>query len=131
MTLSAETQVRASVDLLRVVQVNTTTAEAAIAAVEEYGADPETLLIRLGVMQLLKLQLDSLRAIDEDDAQLLAAYRHWVEVGLDYMGPAPEATGRDYALASSVLNVEMHFALGGRTPVGGRGAIPFESSDES
>ncbi|RUP04389.1 MAG: hypothetical protein EKK34_14710 [Mycobacterium sp.] len=131
MTMPAGTQGRVSVGLLRLVQVNTTTAEAAIAAVEEYGADPETLLIRLGVMQLLKLQLESLRAIDEDEAALLASYRRWVEVGLDYMGPAPETTGRDYALASSLLNVEMHFASGGRTPVGGRGAIPFELAGES
>ncbi|WP_162625401.1 hypothetical protein [Mycolicibacterium llatzerense] len=116
-----------TVDVLRTIQVGTTAAEAAIAAVEDYGADAGTLLVRLGVLQILHVQMEDLRPRDDEEVRLLGAYRNWVDVALDYMGPAPTTTAHDYLTASGALSVEVLLASGADVPRGGRGSVPLAS----
>jgi hypothetical protein len=103
--------------VLRAVQVGTATAQAAIDAVEQYGADADTLVLRLGVVQLLKLQQEDMAGEDED-AYLIEAYRNWIGVALRYYGPEPDATLREYARASATLSAELQIAAV-RPPVPG------------
>jgi len=94
---------------LRAVQVGAETAQAAIDAVERFGLDGETALIRFGVVQLLQLQADDLTAEGEDD-HLLDAYQRWIAVALRYYAPEPAADNREYAHAAAILAAELTLA---------------------
>jgi hypothetical protein len=111
--------------------VGTAAAEAAIAAVEDVGADAGTLLVRLGVLQMLHVQMQDLRPCNDGDARLLDAYRGWVDVALDYMGPAPTTVPHDYLAATAALTVEVLLASGADVPHGGRGAVALASVSQS
>jgi hypothetical protein len=106
-------------------------AEAAISAMEECGADPGTLLLRYGVIQMLNIQSQDLRASNDVEQRLLDVYKHWIEVALNYMGPAPDVTSRDYLYASATLTAELHLASGGKVPQGGRGAVQVAPMSQS
>lgn len=95
--------------ILRAVQVGAATAQAAIDAVEQFGADAHTLLLRLGVVGLLQIQLEDMTA-EGDEAPLLDAYRNWIGVAVRYYGPNPEADLREYMQAAASLSVELNIA---------------------
>jgi hypothetical protein len=95
--------------ILRAVQVGATTAQAAIDAVEQFGADANTLLLRLGVVKLLNIQQEDLNAEGEEEP-LLAAYRDWIDVALRYYAPDPDADLREYVRAAAVLSAELRIA---------------------
>jgi hypothetical protein len=92
--------------VVRAVQVGAETAQAAIDAVERFGLDGETALLRFGVVQLIQLQADDLTA-EGDDAHLLDAYQRWIAVALRYYAPAPGADSREYAHAAAILSAEL------------------------
>jgi len=94
---------------LRAVQVGAETAQSAIDAVERFGLDGETALIRFGVVQLLQLQADDLAA-EGEDAHLLEAYQQWIAVALRYYAPDPDADNREYAHAAAILSAELQLA---------------------
>jgi hypothetical protein len=92
--------------VVQAVQVGAETAQAAIDAVERFGLDAETGLLRFGVIQLLQLQADDLTA-EGDDGLLLEAYQRWIAVALRYYAPEPAADGREYAHAAAILSAEL------------------------
>jgi hypothetical protein len=95
---------------LPLVQAGTTTAQAAIDAVEQFGADPDTLGLRLSVMRLLFLQQEDMTATG-DDEELLAAYRDWLNVATRSYGPEPgAATDREYSRSAAILLAELRLA---------------------
>ena len=94
---------------LRAVQVGAETAQAAIDAVERFGLDGETALIRFGIVQLLQLQANDLPA-EGEDAHLLDAYQQWIAVALRYYAPHPDADNREYAHAAAILSAELQLA---------------------
>jgi len=94
------------VSVARAVQVGAETAQAAIDAVERFGLDGDTALLRFGVVQLLHLQADDLTA-DGDDGYLLDAYQRWIAVALRYYAPEPEADEREYAHSAAILSAEL------------------------
>jgi hypothetical protein len=95
--------------VLRTVQVGTTTAQAAIDAVEQFGADANTLLLRLGVVKLLSIQQEDLKA-EGGEAPLLDAYQKWIDVALRYYAPDPDADLREYMQTAALLSVELQIA---------------------
>jgi hypothetical protein len=95
--------------LLPLVQVGTTTGQAVIDAVEQFGADQDTLPLRLSVIRLLLLQQEELSATG-DEKILLDAYRDWLNVAARYLGPQPGATSREYARAAAILLAELRLA---------------------
>ncbi len=95
--------------VVRAVQVGAETAQAAIDAVERFGLDGETALLRFGVVQLLQLQADDMTA-EGDDAHLLDAYQRWIAVALRYYAPQPEADDREYAHTAAILSAELRLA---------------------
>jgi hypothetical protein len=99
------------VSALRAVQVGAETAQAAIDAVERFGLDGDSALIRFGVVQILQLQADDLTAAGED-AHLLDAYQRWIAVALRYYAPDPDADDREYAHAAAILSAELRLASG-------------------
>lgn len=95
--------------VVRAVQVGAETAQAAIDAVERFGLDGDSALIRFGVVQILQLQADDLTA-EGDDAHLLDAYQRWIAVALRYYAPDPDADDREYAHAAAILSAELRLA---------------------
>ena len=95
--------------VLPMVQVGVTAAQAAVDAVEQFGADADTLLLRVGVVQLLKFQVEDMNA-EGEDAPLLDAYRNWIDVALRYYGPDPDADLREYIRTSAILTAELRIA---------------------
>jgi hypothetical protein len=96
--------------LLPLVQVGTATGQAVIDAVEQFGADQDTLPLRLSVLRLLLLQQEELSATG-DEKILLDAYRDWLNVAARYLGPEPgAATDREYARAAAILLAELRLA---------------------
>jgi hypothetical protein len=94
---------------LRAVQVGAETAQAAIDAVERFGLDGETALLRFGIVQLLQLQANDLPA-EGEDTHLLDAYQRWIAVALRYYAPQPDADNREYAHAAAILSAELQLA---------------------
>jgi hypothetical protein len=92
--------------VLRVAQVGTATAQAAIEAVEEFGVDTDTLTIRLGVMQLLQIQQEGMEP-EEGEMPLLEAYANWIETALRYYAPDSDTSVREYARAAALLSAEL------------------------
>jgi hypothetical protein len=96
--------------LVPAVQVGTKTVQAAIDAVDDFGADSNTLSIRLSVVRLLLLQQEDMTATGEEE-HLLAAYRDWLNVASRYFGSPPRsATDREYARSSAILLAELRLA---------------------
>jgi hypothetical protein len=95
--------------VVRAVQVGAETAQAAIDAVDRFGLDAETALLRFGVVQLLQLQANDMAA-EGDEAQLLDAYQRWIAVALRYYAPEPDADDREYAHAAAILSAELRLA---------------------
>lgn len=91
------------------VQVGAETAQAAINAVERFGLDGETALLRYCVVQLLQLQANDLKS-EGEDAHLLDAYQRWIAVALRYYAPEPGADDREYAHSSAILSAELGLA---------------------
>jgi hypothetical protein len=115
--------------VLGVVRVGTAAAQAAIDAVEQFGADGETLVLRLGVVQLLHVQEENMTA-EGEDVQLLDAYRKWIDVALRYYGPEPDADLPEYVRTSAMLSAELQIAdLRPRSSGDGSTAAPVASVD--
>lgn len=96
--------------LLPMVQVGTATVQAAIDAIEKFGADIDTFAIRLTVVRLLHLQQEEMTAAG-DDEKLLEAYRAWLNVAIRYFGSESETTtNREYARAAAILFAELRLA---------------------
>lgn len=98
-----------AVSVVRVVQVGAETAQAAINAVERFGLDSDTALMRFGMVQLLQLQANDLKA-EGEDAHLLDAYQRWIAVALRYYAPEPGADDREYAHSAAILSAELGLA---------------------
>jgi oligoendopeptidase F len=114
--------------ILRAVQVGATTAQAAIDAVEQFGADANTLLLRLGVVKLLNIQQEDLNAETEEEP-LLNAYRNWIDVALRYYAPDPDADLREYVQASAMLSAELRIASLRQPSPGDDGAVPTATAE--
>lgn len=95
--------------LLPLVQVGTTTGQAVIDAVGQFGADQDTLTLRMSVIRLLLLQQEEMTATG-DEKILLDAYRDWLNVVARYLEPEPQATEREYARAAAILLAELRLA---------------------
>ena len=95
--------------VLPLVRVGTSALQSAIDAVERFGADADTLAVRLGVAQLLRFQAKDVTAAAEDQP-LLEAYRDWLAVAEEYYRPDTTATERQYARASALLIAEVALA---------------------
>jgi hypothetical protein len=114
--------------ILPAVQVGATTAQAAIDAVEQFGADANTLLLRLGVVKLLDIQQEGLNAEAEEEP-LLEAYRNWIDVALRYYAPDPDADLREYVQASAMLSAELRIASLRQPSPGDDGVVPTATAE--
>jgi hypothetical protein len=106
--------------LLSLVQVGVTTGQAAINAVDQYGADEDTLVLRLSVIRLLLVQQEDVTA-DGDEKFLLDAYRDWLNVAARYLEPGSDATEREYSRAAAILLAELRLAGAAASADPGRG----------
>jgi hypothetical protein len=95
--------------VLPLVRTGASALQATIDAVERFGADADTLAVRLGVAQLLRFQAKDATA-SVDDQPLLDAYRDWLTVAEEYYRPDTTATDRQYARASAILIAEVTLA---------------------
>ena len=103
--------------VIGLVQAGAVTMQAAIDAVERFGADPDTLGIRLAVAQLLLLQQEDATA-SGDEEYLLAAYRDWLGVANRFFRPGSEVTDREYSRSAAILLAELRLAGIAASPVG-------------
>jgi hypothetical protein len=106
------------VSVLRAIQVGAQTAQAAIDAVEQFGLDGDTALLRFGVVQVLQFQANDFPA-EGDDAHLLDAYKRWISVALRYYAPEADADNREYAYAAAILSAELQLASQRSSPSAG------------
>lgn len=109
--------------VIRLVQAGAATMQAAIDAVERFGADPDTLGIRLAAAQLLLLQQEDETA-SGDEEYLLAAYRDWLSAANRRFRPGSEATDREYSRPAAILLAELRLAGVAASP----GGVPVEAN---
>jgi hypothetical protein len=114
-----------AMSVTRLVQAGTSTMQAAIDAVERFGADPGTLGLRLSVAQLLYLQLEGITAPAAEEP-LLMAYREWLSVANRTFRADPDATAREYSRSAAILLAELQLAgsADGNGAVAGHSTLP-------
>jgi hypothetical protein len=108
--------------ILGLVQVSFASAKAAIDTATAVPGDPDAAVIRVGVLEFLRVHASRVQA-KGDDAKLVDAYRAWLEIAVEVYGTGKEDLVPEYMRGAGLLTAELELAearadgrLGAGTP---------------
>jgi hypothetical protein len=97
------------VSIHRIVEVGAATAQAAINTAARSGGDPDAALLRVGVLEFLRVHASRVSA-PPDDRDLVDAYRDWLETAVALYSAGDEAKVREYMRQGAILAAEIALA---------------------
>lgn len=94
--------------ILRLIEVSAASARAAIDTASA-DPDPDAIVMRVGVLEFLRLHASRVEA-QGDDAELLQAYREWLDMAAGMFSTGREDLVREYMRSAGVFSAELELA---------------------
>lgn len=95
--------------ILRLIEVSAASAKAAIDTASVEPPDTDAAIIRVGVLEFLRLHASRVEA-QGDDADLLKAYSAWLDMAVEVFSTGREELVPDYMRSAGLFTAELELA---------------------
>ncbi len=95
--------------ILRLIEVSAASARAAIDTASANPSDGDAAVMRVGILEYVRLHASRIEA-KGDDAELLKAYRAWLDTAVDVFSTGQEELIPDYLRSGALFAAELQLA---------------------
>ena len=113
--------------IVRLVEVGAASAQAAVETAAASGGDPDAAVMRVGVLEFLRVHASRVEA-EAEDAKLVDAYRSWLEIAVEIYSTGDEALVPEYTRRGALLSAELELAA---ARAGGMLSVPADWDEQT